>query len=241
MEDLIRQPANTWSNLVYLLVGLLVISAAIHDYKNKERKEADNFLVRFPLFSVIYAGACVYLFIGSFLFHASLTRFHQLLDQSAMLILTNVFLGYVLYNLFPTYMIKGATKSTHVFAMLLIVILNYFVYLSIERININIVFPIVLLAVIGIGIYKYKKVKTISYYIKYFLISLLFMLIATSIWILDRSHILCNPTSYMQGHAVWHILNGFSILMAYLYFRSAKIEDEEDSKSQLHESTDELV
>ena len=230
MADLIRQPANTWSNLIYLLVGLFIFSVGIHDYKNKERKERPNFLVKYPLFTIMYAFACFYLFVGSFLFHASLTRYHQILDQSAMLVLTNVLLGFILYNIFPTYFVKGIEKSTHAFMMLLIVVLNYFVFLSVNIININVVFPIILLVIIGIGVYKYKKVKSISYYIKYMLISLLFMLIATSIWILDRSHILCNPTSYMQGHAVWHVLNGVSILLAYLYFRTAKLEEgtEED-------------
>ena len=50
--------------------------------------------------------------------------------------------------------------------------------------------------------------------------SLVSILIAASIWILDITDKLCSPTSIFQGHALWHILGALSIFLGYLYYRS---------------------
>ena len=81
MDEAIRQPSNTWSNLGYLLVALFALTLAVHDYKNKERRESENFLVMYPFFSVLYGLSCLYLFFGSFMYHASLTLLFQKFDQ----------------------------------------------------------------------------------------------------------------------------------------------------------------
>src|SRR5688572_5797025 len=47
MEELVRQPSNTWSNLGYFLVGLFALTLGIHDLKYAERRKSDNFLVRY--------------------------------------------------------------------------------------------------------------------------------------------------------------------------------------------------
>ena len=39
MDEAIRQPSNTWSNLGYLIVGLFTITLAVHDYKNKNHEK----------------------------------------------------------------------------------------------------------------------------------------------------------------------------------------------------------
>jgi dihydroceramidase len=44
--------------------------------------------------------------------------------------------------------------------------------------------------------------------------------LAFAIWGLDQSRTLCAPESWLQGHAVWHLLGAVAVLATYGYFRS---------------------
>ena len=49
-------------------------------------------------------------------------------------------------------------------------------------------------------------------------------LVALSIW--SGSHaggLLCDPSSLVQGHAVWHVLNAVAGAFLYPYLRSERI------------------
>ncbi len=43
-------------------------------------------------------------------------------------------------------------------------------------------------------------------------------LVAFAVWTLDLRGIMCAPDSLLQGHALWHLLNGAATLNVYLYF-----------------------
>ncbi|MBI5565337.1 MAG: ceramidase domain-containing protein [Chloroflexi bacterium] len=43
---------------------------------------------------------------------------------------------------------------------------------------------------------------------------------AQAIWTLDLNHIVCDPTSVLQGHAVWHVLTAASAGLLYGYYQS---------------------
>ena len=47
---------------------------------------------------------------------------------------------------------------------------------------------------------------------------------AATIWILDRSDVLCMPTSIFQGHALWHLLCALAIFLLYFYYRSEEFD-----------------
>jgi hypothetical protein len=44
---------------------------------------------------------------------------------------------------------------------------------------------------------------------------------AQIVWTLDLNHIVCDPNSFIQGHAVWHVLTAASALLLYGYYQSA--------------------
>ena len=52
------------------------------------------------------------------------------------------------------------------------------------------------------------------------------MAVAAALWILDRTNVLCSPTSIFQGHAFWHMLTAVAVLMTYLSYRSEIIAEE---------------
>jgi hypothetical protein len=47
-DQLIVQPSNTWSNLGYIIVGLMFISIAKNDHKYEHRHHVNNLLAKFP-------------------------------------------------------------------------------------------------------------------------------------------------------------------------------------------------
>ena len=50
-------------------------------------------------------------------------------------------------------------------------------------------------------------------------------LTALFIWVLSRTGaVLCDPGSLIQGHAIWHILNGVGIYFLYRYWVSEHAE-----------------
>jgi hypothetical protein len=50
------------------------------------------------------------------------------------------------------------------------------------------------------------------------------LIVAFIIWTLDITKILCNPNSWLQGHALWHLLGALAAGLLYLYYRSENSE-----------------
>ena len=220
MDELVRQPANTWSNLGFFLVGLFTLTLGIHDLKYSERKKSDNFLVRYPVFSIMFGVSSIYLFIGSFFFHASLTEFFQKLDQTGMCSVVVMVLVFNFYKIFPLIRIKGKYKSSHAIMIAFGMGLNYLIYSSLYKININILFPSLVLFVFLTSCYYLLFISKEHYFTNYLWAGVSILVLSSTIWILDRTSVVCNPTSIFQGHALWHIFHAASILFIYLYYRS---------------------
>ena len=51
----------------------------------------------------------------------------------------------------------------------------------------------------------------------------LIFLFVYAVWILDKTHILCNPLSLFQGHAVWHVISAYA---GWLMFKAMDSEYE---------------
>ena len=223
MNQIIRQPANTWSNLGYLLVALFALTLGINDLKQRERKESDNFLVRHPTFSILFGLSALYLFIGSFMFHASLSSYFQKMDQTGVYSIAIIILAFNLYKIFPVFRFKGSWKSSHSIMMVLTVVLNYVIFVKLWLININVLFPAIMSLVFITSCYYLLFVSNEQYFTNYLWTALTVLILASIIWILDRTNIACSPESIFQGHALWHLLTAASMLFIYLYYRSGTV------------------
>lgn len=219
-DSLIRQPSNTWSNLGFFVVGLFTLTLGVQDLKFKNRKESDNFLVRYPVFSILFSAAVLYLFIGSFFYHASLTKTFQALDQTGMYAVVSMVIVFNLYKIFPLVRIGGNYKSTHAWWVLLAVILNYFLYATLFKININMLFPLLITVAFLTSAYYLMFISREHYFTNYMWAAFVILVLAAVIWILDRTSVVCSPESVLQGHALWHLFCAASILFIYLYYRS---------------------
>jgi len=225
--EAIVQPANTWSNLGFLMVGLLCLFIGINDLKVRS-PEIPNLMVRYPVFSILLGISCIYLFMGSFLYHASLTKAFQKLDITGMYAVILSFIGYMIFRLFPTRYVKRkeSYRSSHFIIAAAAVLFNIVFFAGLWKVNVNILFPIfVLIAIATNTIYnRLKKAHFQILYKRIFQLSMLVGLVSFTCWILDRQDIWCSPDSFLQGHAVWHILNALCIFLLYLSLRVEKID-----------------
>jgi hypothetical protein len=223
MDQLIRQPSNTWSNLGYLVVGLFALTLGVQDFKKTGRKQSDNFLVRYPIFSIMFGLSAIYLFVGSFLYHASLTSYFQKLDQTGLYSVVVVFITFNLYKIFPLIRVKEEWRSSHALMVAIAVGLNYLIFVKLWAININVLFPTLVLLVFLTSIYYMLFVNRDHYFTNYLWAAYSILLLAGIIWILDRTNMVCSPDSIFQGHALWHLLTAASIFFIYLYYRSGTV------------------
>lgn len=223
MDQLIRQPSNTWSNLAYLVVGLFALTLGVHDMKYSERKSSDNFLVRYPIFSIVFGISALYLFIGSFMFHASLTTTFQHLDQTGLYSVIVIILAFNFYKIFPLIRFRKGYRSSHGWMIVFALLFNVLIYTKLWLINVNVLFPILILIVFLTSLYYLLFVSNEHYFTNYMWAALTTLLLAGIIWLLDRTNVVCNPESIFQGHALWHILTAVSILFIYLYYRSGTV------------------
>ncbi|MCS6818927.1 MAG: ceramidase domain-containing protein [Chitinophagales bacterium] len=216
INELIRQPSNTWSNIPFITVGLFVIFASVKDWQYKDRKQSPNFMVRHPIFSFFLGLSTLYTGLGSLFYHASLTSFFQKHDQMGMYALIFSITAICAYRLLPEFK-SIHLKSIYLTGALALLIL---IYIKWNNININLMFPLCVgMVVILHLIYEFKRKKMFCEK-TWIYGAFAALVIGFIIWMLDRSHVICKPDSWLQGHAVWHILTAFSTLLTYLYFRT---------------------
>ena len=229
-DQLIVQPSNTWSNLGYIIVGLMFISIAKNDHKYEHRHNVNNLLAKFPGFSYLIGFSVLYMGFGSFMYHATLTFFFQKLDQTGMYFLFVAFLAYLLFKLFPQIKYKGKMYVSNKFFIVCAIIVQIMFYLFLWKLPINVLFPSLTLAFFITNFILITKIRNSVSIISLLKASGITLLIAFSIWVLDITNKLCSPTSIFQGHAAWHLLNTASIFLAYLYYRSEEFLTPEEKE-----------
>ncbi|NNC96118.1 MAG: hypothetical protein HKN92_11195 [Chitinophagales bacterium] len=215
----VRQPINTWSNLGFLIVGLISLTFGINDFRRR-KINTQSLIVKYPAFSIMMGISCIYVFFGSFFYHASLTYFFQKMDITGIYALMISILAYNTYVLFPKYKFKAKERDSHhviIPAAILIFLLFYF---YVWKLNINYLFPLIVFITF---VLKYMIIRSGAHakaFLRYLGIGLVSIVLAGAMWILDFTDLLCSPYSVLQGHAVWHILCAISALFIYFYYRS---------------------
>ena len=218
-DQLIVQPSNTWSNLGYIIVGIIFISIAKNDHKYEHRKNVNNLLAKFPGFTYLIGISTLYMGLGSFFYHATLTYFFQKIDQTGMYFLLTAFIAYNLFKMFPKIKYKGQMHVSNKFFIVCAIIVQVMFYLFLWKLPINVLFPSLTLIFFATNFILITRVKNSVSIIGLLKASFITLVIAFSFWIVDITHSLCSPTSIFQGHAMWHLINTASIALAYLYYR----------------------
>ena len=207
-----HQSMNTYSNLVYFFLGVLICQIAWADYKSRNFQ---NRLTNFPLLSALMGVCFIYLSFGSAFFHASLTWAGQRVDMNGTYSITITLVSIGLYHVLHKVNFSEQAKKIWIIVMVIIILAFYQIHLLISS-SILISFLILLMLVlIVINFFQFPQKRHIILGI------LSFVLIAITIKIrtMDVQKINCDPHSLYQGHSVWHLLAGLSSFFNYAFFR----------------------
>lgn len=212
----IVNPINTYSNIFYVLIGFLMLL-------NKKKKNIS--LTYFFPYSSILIG------IFSSLYHATNTKYFHYLDiisiYSFILIplLINQHKYELIYNKnYFIFYIKNKYKYND------ILIFNYILYYIFISISTKLLdtfdFPIPIITfflicyLVFLEMVLFDKNKNYTFlYITLFLLTFGFYFS-----MLDLSRVICDDTSYFQGHALWHFLSATSIYFCDKYYSSNNLE-----------------
>jgi hypothetical protein len=217
----IAQPANTWSLLGFGVAGLWVAWRSGRDHAVTRAP-----YLRSRFYPGLYASALAFMGPGAALFHASLTDWGGAVDILSML-------GWICFLLY--YNITALydwSRSRFLTAYLVTIAIAITPRLFFGPAGVPL-FSLLLLAwlasetLIGrpagtLGIHHQVERRR-----RYLWASLVTNLLALFIW--SGSHAggwLCDPSSLLQGHAVWHVLNAVAGALLYPYLRSERIVSE---------------
>ena len=199
-------PANTWSNLAYLIAAYLM-----HVKLNGNTKR----LVWLFVPATIMTG------LTSFAFHASVSRVFQLFDFFGMF--TFIVLGVVL-NLRRDNLLE--TRYTYPMYLLGMVIAG--IAVPVFEILLNLPIQATVLALVIIQLVqeirlrfgRYRKHPQLMPPYKRFKQSLLFLAVALACSVADLTRVWCDPATnnYINGHASWHVLSAIGLYCLFLFY-----------------------
>jgi hypothetical protein len=217
----IAQPANTWSLLGYIFVGLWIG----YDVGTRRRvsPRADNPLLCGPIYGTLYTVTTIALGFMSIAFHASLTDWGGVADALSMFGWLGMLFCFNLRSLFrwsnqiflASYGVLVAARNVPRRTIVddVDVYFGWFVlaYLATE------------LAVARPAWFGLGSLPQLTRDRRPFLAGLATFGISLAIWSMSRAGgQLCDPASLLQGHAVWHILNAGVNFLVYLYLLSQR-------------------
>lgn len=199
----INEPANAWSNLAYVLVGLFIY--LFTDLRTRREKEV---LAWFPP-TIIAVGVC------SGIYHASNTYITQMLDFLGMylfcfllILINSVRLGWLRKELFAVAFlgkVLGMTAITAVAAKRGIPIQGFISILTL---------------CIVITELLCRRRNATPYPMRDFWLSFGLLIAGAAFSASDVSRKWCDPSNhFIQGHAIWHVLSALSLLFAYYHYR----------------------
>lgn len=212
-----HQPINTYSNLVYFFFGILILLIARHDSLDGSGSPA-NRLAGFPLLSGLMGFCFVYLGVGSAFFHASLTYVGQRVDMNATYSILLTLVGITVYHLADG--LRLTRQQQRLWVLTTGAVIVAFIPLALRIPSSRLVPALILLLNAGMLVhyFQFRKQRSIGV----ILLSLVLVVLAIYIRTLDVRKIGCDPYSYFQGHALWHLLTALSSFCSYCFFRFQK-------------------
>lgn len=201
----VSEPANTWSNVLYLLVAFYIWWSA-----NKTKQK-----------ELIWLGPAMFI-MGTFslVYHMSNNYLTQIFDFIGMY----AFVFWLIVLNFRRLEWVSREKQIHLMVGLstACTILIHLMYITHTRFQM-----IIALAVVVILITEYLCFKKSEKKIKYKMLTTGFVLIliaqAFSLMDLARVELICDPQNHwFQGHAAWHIIGAIGLTFAYKHWEQFK-------------------
>ena len=193
-----KEPANTWSNIGFLIAGVVILSLA---------RRHDALHLR------ALGWICVATSIGSAFYHASESSIGQVADHAGMYLGAAYMLGVNVRRLFRWKRAAVHALFWVTFAALLVAMIRFpkagnALYAG------QTVFCCVLLELLLF--FRYGRITRYRWLAGYWGT----FLAGYAIWMLDLHRVLCDPANHIfNGHAAWHLLDAAAMYFLYLYYR----------------------
>ena len=212
-NGLIKQPANTWSNLGFVATGL-VIGWLLWNGRFGQNKNAFTQSTFTPVFFcslVVLLGPC------SMAMHATLTHIGGAFDLLSMFLMCAFLMAYALQRFFglrPLYftaifaLVTGLSEWAGAFHHHLHLITGRAAFMFF--ISVAVLFEL-------LNFYLRK----LHHEIKWIVYGLITFGVAIVFWNLGRTQAgFCDPHSLLQGHAAWHLLDALSLFFLFRFYAS---------------------
>ena len=190
----IVSPSETWSNLAYLIIGILII------FKIKNLK--------------VFGYIAIAVGISSFIYHATHLYWTETLDLMSMNLL-----GAILITFNFKKIKKNISEENSANIFLTTVLLSSLILLILKGEYRLYVFGGLVTLAMGMELVEGYKNKFIQSY-KWLFVTLGFFILSFVAWNLDYHKIVCDPKNhFIQGHALWHILNSVCFYTLAKYYQ----------------------
>jgi hypothetical protein len=224
LDEVLRTRSDTWSNLAYVLVGFYALALGWYDLRRQASANA-GYVTRTPAMSILLGAACCFLGFGSGLFHASLTRRGQQLDVAAMYSPLVVFIAINVGRWVPRLNTGGGRAGVPTWPILacLALVVSFLLYEYKWSMRSSVVLPTLILIVAAFVVAdRFQRRRRLS--VPLMLLSLAALVAARICWVMDVKGTFSGPDTWLQGHAVWHLLTALSLATIYLYYRTEEYE-----------------
>ncbi len=210
LSGAVAQPSNTFSNLGFVAVGLFILFVTLQNKPDVP----ENLIQGQRTYPLVYSLTLVMIGLGSMFYHASLTFASQWVDVMGMYLLITFVLFYTLarwQGLTGKQFAVGYLLSNLLLGTALIIVPQFrrqiFGLLALSAVVLEIMFLCI----------RRPEIKK-----RFFWSALAAFAAGFIIWNLDHTGIFCHPESWLQGHAIWHLLSAEAAWLLYLYYRSEK-------------------
>lgn len=198
----IAQPANTWSSLGFVLVGLLILSRRFF-----QSQPASGFST---MHTLVYALATIFIGLGSTFYHASLTFVGQFFDVLGMYLLGGFIL---LHNLARA---RSLVAKNFVAAYVALNLALAVLLITLPELR-RYLFAALILAALVWAYHPRRPASSVTQR-KYLAWAVITLLLAFIIFLLDLTKIFCSPYSWLQGHALWHLGGALAAGLLYRHY-----------------------
>ena len=197
----IEQLSNSFSNLCYILIGLLIIFHPCPVERSQSNLVSSDFFYPF-----LYGMNTIILGLGSFFYHGSLTEFGRFFDWFGMYLFASYVIVYNIARFFRPYF-----NPWRFFALFCaFMVTSVFFTLTLNADIRRHIFTIMIVIALVVAAFVNRRLGN-PFDDSLLAFSLVSLIVAYIIWNLDNNGILCDPISFIQGHAIWHLLTAISI------------------------------
>jgi hypothetical protein len=204
----IVEPLSSYSNLFYLLVGLLILGSRGLALPG----EPENLMIRRRGYIAGFGAAVIGIGVTSLAFHVSLTTLGRWLDYMGMYAFVSFAL---LYGLTRFRDWDGKTFLVLFVSLLAVLGLLWVAAPGIKRY----LLAGLILAWLTVESIVHDARRGLRIRSDYLYAALVIFLVAFGINVLDEG-MLCVPASPWQWHAFWHFLTAIAAGLVFLYYRS---------------------